>query len=75
MTFDRFDIVEAYYCYAEEWHGGARSAEYALFATFNRLRFRPRPNLSSDTLSENGRAIFDRLVSGEANLRDRRRPR
>lgn len=72
MYFDRFDICEAYYCYMVEWHGGQTSKEYALTGTFHRLRFRPRPDLSSDTLEENGRAIYDALVSGERKLRDRR---
>ncbi len=72
MTFDRFDICAAYYCYAVEYHGGQWSVGYALFSVLERLRFKPGMSLSSDTLDENARAIFDALVSGERKIRDRR---
>ena len=71
--FNRFDIVmEAYYCYMAEYHNGQWSKEYALSGVFDRLRFKPCPNLSSDTLGENGKGILSALVSGETTLRDRR---
>jgi len=70
--FDRFDIVEAYWCYMVEWHGGQGSKEYKLTCVFHRLRFHPRPDLCADTLTENGRAIYDALVANPRKLRDRR---
>ena len=72
MYFDRFDICEAYWCYMAEYHGGQWSKEYALSGVFHRLGFSPRYNLSSDKLEDNARVIFDALVSGERELRDRR---
>jgi hypothetical protein len=70
--WDRFDIAEAYWVYMAEWHGGGGSIEYALSTTFARMRFRPRHDLSSDTLEENGQDILQNLVSGARELRDRR---
>lgn len=72
MYFNRFDIVEAYWCYMAEYHNGQWSKEYALSSVFHRIRFKPAHGLSSDTLEENGRTIFDALVTGETMLRDRR---
>ena len=74
--FDRFDICEAYYLYADLYHGGGGSKEYALHSVFSRLHFRPRPSLAGpNDLEENGRMIFDALVSGERHIRDRRADR
>jgi len=72
MYFDRFDIAEAYWCYMAEYHSGGGSKEYALSGTFARMRFRPRPNLSSETLEENGAEILAELVAHPEKLRDRR---
>lgn len=71
--FDRFDICEAYYCYATLYHGGQWSAEYSIYSVFDRIRFNPRDSITHDPdeLSENGRYIFDRLVSGEQSIRHR----
>lgn len=62
MYFDRFDICEAYYVFASLYHGGQRCPIYGWFARFDRMRFRPSPMLSEETLSDNARAIFDSLV-------------
>jgi hypothetical protein len=74
MYFDRFDICEAYYCYATLYHGGQSSPEYALHSVFERLQFNCRDSATHnpEALTENGRAIFDRLVGGEQTIRDRR---
>jgi hypothetical protein len=61
MYFDRFDIVEAYWCYFVEWHGGQNSREYIRLSKMDRY-FKPRPNLSSETLEENAREIYDMIV-------------
>ena len=74
MYFNRFDICEAYYCYTTLYHNGQGSKEYALFNTFNRLGFNPHDSVTHnpDKLTDNGRIIFDALVSGETEIRDRR---
>lgn len=71
--FDRFDICEAYAVLEWEWHLGGWLQErpsnvrrgqrrgYAGEATsvqLARMHFTPKPNLSFDTLSENGKAIY-----------------
>lgn len=61
-TFDRFDVCEAYWLFAAHYHGGMHSPEYALFTRLHKVRFQPRPSLSVETLTLNGRAIFDGLV-------------
>ena len=37
MYFDRFDIVEAYWCYFADWHGGQASAEYRRLSGMGQL--------------------------------------
>lgn len=63
MYFDKFDICEAYYMFATLYHGGQFSKEYRIFGRLEKIKFRPAPNLSEETLSENGKEIFDQLVS------------
>lgn len=70
--FDRFAIVEGYYLYMCDYHGGQGSKEYRLTGVFHKLRFRPSPMLDSDHCDEETKEVYDRLVSGEAKLRDRR---
>lgn len=60
--FDRFDICEAYYLFACDWHGGQWSPEYAIFGRLSRMGFKPSPLLSKDSLSENGRWILAQLI-------------
>jgi len=62
MYFDRFDICEAYYLYACEWHKGQWSAEYRIFGRLNNMGFKPSPVLSKKSLSENGRSILANLI-------------
>lgn len=69
--FDRFDICEAYYCLEYDYNvSGAlqerlkdskrkMSVGYQLY----RMSFKPSQDLSYDTLSENGQAIYDQFVS------------
>lgn len=61
--FDKFDICEAYFLFASLYHGGQGSKEYFIFTRLHRLGFSPRPNLTVESLSENGREIFDGLVA------------
>ena len=62
MYFDRFDVCEAYYLFACEWHGGAASPEYRIFGRLHDLGFKPSPLLSKRSLTENGRAILAGLI-------------
>ena len=57
--WDRFDIVEAYYLAFSHCHSGQWSREYARLSRMLRY-FKPRANLSVDTLSDNAREIYDR---------------
>jgi len=60
MYFDRFDICEAWYLWLCDNHGGQWSREYKRLSKMTRY-FRPSPMLSVETLTDNGRAIFDAL--------------
>ena len=71
MYFDRFDICEAWYLYAVDYHNGQWSKEYKIFGRLNKMQFRPAPGLTIDKLTENGRAIYDRLVNGDSRINDR----
>ena len=58
----RFDICEAWYLFASEWHQGQGSDIYAILARLDRMRFRPSPLLSTGSLSPNGRLILATLI-------------
>ena len=58
MYFDRFDIAEAYYLALSHCHGGQWSREYARLGKLSR-KFKPSPFLSVETLTENGREIYE----------------
>ena len=60
MNFDRFDIVEAYYLAFCHCHGGQWSREYARMSKMTRY-FKPGPFFSVDSLTENGRMIYDNV--------------
>ena len=69
--FDRFDIAEAYYCLEYDYNVDgilqerltenkrAMSVSYQL----HRMSFKPHFDLSYDTLTDNGKAIYDAFVS------------
>lgn len=67
--FDRFDICEAHAVLEWGYHVGGwvrerpsnRRRREATAVQLHRLQFKPRPNLSADTLTENGRAIYQDL--------------
>lgn len=63
MHFDRFDICEAYYCFAMDYHEGQFSKKYKYIGRCHNLGFKPRPNLSWKTLSENGKWIYQKLYA------------
>ena len=58
MYFDRFDICEAWFLALSHCHKGQWSQEYARLCKMRRY-FRPSPMLSVDSLSDNGREIYD----------------
>ena len=58
MYFDRFDICEAYFLALSHCHGGQWSREYARLCKLMSY-FKPSPMLSIETLSDNGREIYD----------------
>lgn len=60
--FNRFDVVEAWYLYCVEYHNGMGSPEYKALSRISRISFSPRDSLSYETLTYNGKAIFDKLV-------------
>lgn len=60
MYFDRFDIVEAYYLWLCDNHEGQWSPSYERLCRIERY-FRPGLSLSYETLSDNGRAIYDNI--------------
>ncbi len=60
--WNRFDICEAWYLFASEWHQGQGSDTYAVFGRLDRMRFRPSPMLSTRSLSPNGRLILAGLI-------------
>lgn len=61
--FDRFDIVEAYYAYACDYHDGQWSDLYALQCRISNY-FKPGLMWRGyDSLSENGKEIYNQLVS------------
>jgi hypothetical protein len=62
MYWNRFDIVMAYYAYFTEYHRGQGSREYRRLSKLLGY-FKPSFNLSSDTLEDNAREIFDNLVA------------
>ena len=65
MSWDRFDICAAYWCFAYCWHEGQGSDTYAILGRLERLRFRPSPLWSGspcDLPSVNARAIYQQLV-------------
>ena len=65
MHFDRFDIVEADYCFCYNYHSGQGCPLYARLCRITSMistRFHPRLNRFPDTLTDNGREMYDEMV-------------
>jgi uncharacterized protein (DUF1810 family) len=62
MYFDRFDICEAYWCYASDCHEGQFSKIYEIFGRLHELEFSPSMDLSFESLTDNGKDIYNNLV-------------
>ena len=60
--WNRFDICEAWYLFACDWHEGQFSDTYAIFGRLDRIGFRPSPILSGRSLNPNGRLILAGLI-------------
>ena len=63
MYFDRFDICEAWYLFASEYHEGQWSKLYRVFGRLYKIKFKPSPMLRYESLSDNGKEIYDNLVA------------
>ena len=63
--FDRFDVCEAWACFATLYHGGQWTTEYRILGRLEKIKFRPGAGHNDDPtrLTENGREIFDALVA------------
>ena len=64
--FDRFDICEAWYAFASDWHGGQWSEEYRIFSRLQAMEFKPAPSIREHgfyALTDNGKEIYNNLVS------------
>ena len=69
--FDRFDICEAYACLESDYNVGGWLRERpsnqrrreACSVQLARMQFRASPSLSSDSLTENGREIYNDAVA------------
>ena len=61
MYFDRYDIVEAHYAFACDYHSGQSSDLYAKLCRISRYYSPGRAWKGYDSLSENGKAIYDNM--------------
>ena len=62
MGWNRFDICEAWYCFAVDFHGGQWSPEYLIFGRLHDMRFKPALSLKAETLTDNGKEIYYSLI-------------
>ena len=70
MYFDRFDIVQAYYTFYVNYHGGQASKDYARLCRIQKY-FRPSPSFSGvDSLSDNGLMIYQNLIEKKEALKN-----
>jgi hypothetical protein len=62
--FNRFDICEAWYTFASDWHGGVNCPIYRIFGILHEMQFRISPlHEGYESLTENGREIYDALCA------------
>jgi hypothetical protein len=68
-SFNRFDICEAWYLYAMDYHTGQWSKEYKIFGRLDRMKFKPSLLFSCvEDLTDNGKIIFFNLVEGHSRV-------
>jgi len=65
MEFDRFDIVEAHYWHAVDYHGGQWSDLYAKQCRISRYYKPGLMHQGYESLTENGQDIYNQLVQME----------
>ena len=71
MYFDRFDICEAYCVLERDYNMGGWLQERpsnlrrmeSIGVQLHRMRFKPAPSLSYESLTDNGCAIYDAAVA------------
>ena len=64
MYYDRFDIVEAHYAFAIDYHSGQWSELYERQCRISRY-FKPGASWSGyESLTDNGKAIYHQLIEG-----------
>ena len=63
MYFDRFDIVSAHYAHAVDYHEGMGSELYAKQCRISEYFTPGMAWQGYDSLSENGKVIYDQLAS------------
>ena len=62
MNWDRFDICEAWWLYARDYHEGQGSQSFEILGRLHRLGFRPSRDFEVENLTQNGLDIYERLV-------------
>jgi len=63
--FDRFDVCDAYYQFARDYHRGQWSSEYAIFGRLDRVGYSPARSVADggpSALSANARFILSGLI-------------
>ncbi len=60
MIFNRWDICQAYYDFARDYHRGQWSKEYAILSRLSKLKF--QPSAYSSRRSGNCEEIYQNLV-------------
>lgn len=65
MSFNKLDICAAYWLFGSHYHRGQWTKEYSYMSRAQRLGFRPGLLFRYDSLSDNGREIYDTLVARE----------
>jgi len=66
MQWDRFDICEAYYCYAKDYMRDRydNSIEFGILGRLHHMGYRPGfGGVEYRDLTENGKAIYHELVA------------
>jgi len=66
MNFDRWDICEAWWLYARDYHEGQGSWSHDILGRLYRMGYRPPRDFEVDQLTQNGLDIYERLVRATA---------
>lgn len=64
----KFSICEALFCFVCDWHNGQWSPEYELHAWLDKEQFEPSPCLSSETMEDDARMIYEFLEDHRKEL-------